>query len=169
MTRRHGPASAWVVALAMTIARVACADDGDASLPPPPSGATREHQVAPAPALRASDDASLATTTRVPYAPESLAPATPPARSAAVDRASAAGLARRDDVPTFSLFVEAPRGARPAQPLSLEQRFAATLSRGSPTLASRLAGNSLDTEPCPKLASPGTPFGPAYNPFGFCP
>lgn len=169
MRRGSTPTFACVVALAMTIAPVASGDDDDASLPPPPSGATREHRVAPAPSLRASDDASLATTTRVPYAPESLVPQAPPPRSAAVDRAGAAGMAaRRDDVPTFSLFVEGSRGPR-AAPMTLEQRFAATLDRRSPTLASILAGNSLDAEPCPKLSSPGTPFGLAYNPYGFCP
>jgi hypothetical protein len=168
MTRAPRLASLCVVAL--TFAPLACAEDAGTSLPPPPAGTPREQRLAPAPPQRAGDDASLATTTRVPYAPESLAPQAPTARSAAVDRATAANLsARRDDMPTFSVFVEGSRGKRPAQPLSLEQRFAASLDRTPPTLASRLAGNSLDTEPCTKLSSPGTPFGPAYNPFMFCP
>jgi hypothetical protein len=168
MTRAPRFASACIVALAL--APLAVADDRDTALPPPPTGVSLEHRVAPAPPQRIGDDASLATTTRVPYAPESLAPDAPPARNAAVDRATAANLsARRDDMPTFSVFVEGSRGQRAAQPLSLEQRFAASLGRVPPTLAARLAGNTLDAEPCPKLSSPGTPFGPAYNPFGFCP
>lgn len=168
MTRACRFASLCVAAL--TFAPLACAEDADTSLPPPPAGTPREHRLAPAPPQRGDDDAGLATTTRVPYAPESLAPEGPPARNAAVDRATAASLsARRDDMPTFSVFVEGSRGRRPAQPLSLEQRFAAQLGQAPPTLASRLAGNRLDAEPCPKLSSPGTPFGPAYNPFMFCP
>jgi hypothetical protein len=140
------------------------------ALAPPPKGATREHRVPAAPPLRAGDDASLATTTRVPYAPETLAPPAPPARNAAVDRTGAASVfVPREDMPTFSVFVEGSRGERRAQPLSLEQRFAATLGGDTPTLASRLAGNNVDAQPCPKLSSPGTPFGPAYNPFMFCP
>jgi hypothetical protein len=167
MMRAPRFASLCVVALAF--APLACAEDADTSLPPPPAGTPREHRLQPAPPQPKSD-ASLATTTRVPYAPESLAPNVPQARSAAVDRATAADLsARRDDMPTFSVFVEGSRGKRPAQPLSLEQRFAASLGRTPPTLASRLAGNALDTAPCTKLSSPGTPFGPAYNPFMFCP
>ena len=166
----RAPRLASLCVAVLGFAPLACAEDADTSLPPPPAGASREHRREPAPPPPHSDDASLATTTRVPYAPESLAPNVPQARSAAVDRATAADLsARRDDMPTFSVFVEGYRGQRPAQPLSLEQRFAASLGNTPPTLASRLAGNVLDTAPCTKLSSPGTPFGPAYNPFMFCP
>jgi hypothetical protein len=167
---RRAPRFASMCVAALVLAPLARGDDGDTSLPPPPAGATREHRLPSAPPLRVDDDASLATTTRVPYAPESLAPDGPPARNAAVDRATAANLsARRDDMPTFSVFVEGSRGERRTRPLSLEQRFAASLGDVPPTLASRLAGNKLDAEPCTKLSSPGTPFGPAYNPFMFCP
>ena len=161
---------AWTgfAAVAAATWTFALADDTATSLPPPPMAAPR----APAPPAgpAPTPESGLATTTRVPYAPEALAPPPPPSRSTAVDRASATRLsARRDDFPTFQLFVQGQRDARAAQPMPLEQRFSAALGTSEPSLASRLAGNVLDTEPCPALASPGTPFGAAYNPYGFCP
>jgi hypothetical protein len=147
---------------------IAVADDIDTSLPPSPMSAPRAPPAAAGPAP--TPEAGLATTTRVPYAPEALLPAESPSRSTAVDRANATRLsARRDDFPTFSLFVQGERGERPAQPMTLERRFSAALGTPQPSLAARLAGNALDTQPCSALSSPGTPFGAAYNPYGFCP
>ena len=157
--------------LMLASAQGVSADGNDDSLPPPPMGTTRAYPVAPAPSPpTASETASQPTLTRVPYAPESLLPEAPVPRNAAVDRAGATRLsAQRDDMPTFSVFVEGSRGPPRTRPMTLEQRFAAAFDNPAPTLASRLAGNTLESAPCPKLSSPGTPFGPAYNPFLFCP
>ncbi len=111
--------------------------------------------------------------TRVPYAPDAPRGAvvlTPGQRSFALDR-DADAMLRVPDGPTYQLFVEGEGehdgGHEP--PRTAEQRVARVLNATKPPSIFRFGGAALDTTPCMSLASIGTPFGPAYNPNGFCP
>lgn len=136
-----------------------------------PSPATRVD----APALRARPATATAaapttaTRTRVPYAPDALEPVPAARRSVAVDRETADRLAvMHDDGLTIRLFVQG-ENDRPAQPKSFEQRFSDALNGERAPSSVRFSQKVLDTTPCPSIASAGTPFGPAYNVYGFCP
>ncbi|MEP7061214.1 MAG: hypothetical protein ABI881_02385 [Betaproteobacteria bacterium] len=135
-----------------------------------PLPATYPVPLAIAPTQPAPATPAMAATMRVPYAPGALEPMPPPQRSLAVDREAAERLSVLSDPSvTFRLFVEGRGDARPAQPRPFERRFADTLNDTTAPPAMRFSRRVMDTTPCSSLASAGTPFGPAYRVYGFCP
>jgi hypothetical protein len=111
----------------------------------------------------------LGETVRVPYAPDVLVPIPEPQRSVVVDRDAADRLSvLSDSSVTYRLFVEG-RGDARVQPKTFERRFADSLNGSSARSPVRFSQQVMDTTPCPTLASAGTPFGPAYRVYGFCP
>ncbi len=145
-----------------------------APVAPRAAPALRPPSVAPAlrlpPAAAKASAPAAATRTRVPYAPDALEPLPAARRSVAVDRESADRLSvMHDDASTIRLFVEGENPDRPAQPKSFERRFSDALNGDRAPSSIRFSQKVLDTTPCPSIASAGTPFGPAYNAYGFCP
>jgi hypothetical protein len=111
----------------------------------------------------------LGETVRVPYAPDVLEPMPAPQRSVVVDRDAAERLSVLSDSSiTYRLFVEG-RGDARVQPKTFERRFADSLNGSTARAPVRFSQQVMDTTPCPSLASAGTPFGPAYRVYGFCP
>jgi hypothetical protein len=151
------------VFLLLTVSR-ACAADAVA-LPIP--------TLLPAPAMTSPVLPALqtdpSTIARVPYAPDVLEPA-PAQRSVVVDRDAAERLSvMSDSALTIRLFVEGRDDTRRAQPKTFERRFADTLSGTQGPSPIGFSQRVMDTRPCPSIASAGTPFGPAYRVYGFCP
>jgi hypothetical protein len=106
---------------------------------------------------------------RAPYAPEALVPDNPSApRSVVFDKPKARELNEAQE-PSYvtRIDVTATQDLPPAKTKSFEQRFADALTPPVSFLSRHSYSNS--TEPCPTLASPGTPFTQSYNVYGFCP
>jgi len=107
---------------------------------------------------------------RVPYAPDVLEPVPPAQRSVVVDRDAAERLSvMSDSALTIRLFVEGRDDSRRVQPKTFEHRFADTLGGTQGSSPIGFSQRVMDTRPCPSIASAGTPFGPAYRVYGFCP
>jgi hypothetical protein len=104
-----------------------------------------------------------------PYAPEALVTDTPPPqRSVVFDKPKARALNEAQE-PSYITRIDV-TGAQEPPPVktkTFEQRFADALSPPVSFLSRHSYSNS--TEPCPSLASPGTPFTQSYNVYGFCP
>jgi hypothetical protein len=161
----NSPTIASFVALLMLTVSRACA--ADAVVLPIPTLLPAPAMTSPVlPALQ-TDPSTIA---RVPYAPDVLEPAPPAQRSIVVDRDAAERLSvMNDSAVTIRLFVEGRDDSRRAQPKTFERRFADTLGGTQGSSPIGFSQRVMDTRPCPSIASAGTPFGPAYRVYGFCP
>lgn len=103
-----------------------------------------------------------------PYAPEALVPYNPPQRSVVFDKPKARALNEAQE-PAYITRIDVTGTPEPppVKTKSFEQRFSEALSPPASFLGRHSYSNS--TEPCPALASPGTPFTQSYNVYGFCP
>ena len=166
--RRHHPG--WALALFAALVAATCLQPACAQNPPSgtalPAAAPPGAQPLSAPQL--PPDPPFVG--HAPYAPEALVTDTLPAqRSVVFDKPKARALNASQE-PAYITRIDvkaAPDPAPPVKTKNFEQRFADALAPPVSFLSRHSYSNS--TEPCPALASAGTPFTQSYNVYGYCP